>query len=115
VDTKVSKNSDTIQLLAVFEDAGAVVFELDANYSKNQANGVNLVKLELNITSAHAILAGSFGNVGNREDSGVGALAQHVRRDRLSSLVDGVREQRRDRSLRSRRLIWCDNQKLNTM
>lgn len=71
IDTKVSKNGDVVTLLAVFEDAGAAIFELDANYSKAQSNGVNLVKLELNITSAQPILAASFGSVGNREDAGV--------------------------------------------
>lgn len=71
VDAKVSKNGDTIQLLAVFEDSGAAIFELDANYNKHAGNGVNLVKLELNITSTQPILAGSFGNIGNRDDAGV--------------------------------------------
>ena len=71
IDTKVSKNGEVVSLLAVFEDAGAAIFELDANYSKAQSNGVNLVKLELNITSAQPILAASFGSVGNRDDAGV--------------------------------------------
>jgi U3 small nucleolar RNA-associated protein 5 len=82
LDTRTSANKDTIQVLGVFEDAGACYFELDANYNKDDSTGANSVRVETNIMSKLPIIAGHLGNTGNRDASGavvaVGAKSSPV-------------------------------------
>jgi len=69
IDAK-SPSYDVLEFLCVFDDSGAVIVSLSAAYSEDRVHGVDSAVLT-DIKSSTAIVAGTFGGIGNRTAQGV--------------------------------------------
>ena len=108
IDAK-SPSYDMLEFLCIFDDSGAAIVRVSATYSEDRVHGVDSAVLT-DIQSSTAIVAGTFGGMGNRAAQGI-VLALGSETNPIFSFVDTEKHSVKlsASSDSSNRLIVLDN------